>query len=173
MIMADVFKILFIILGLILCTVSYWLLFQALFASTVEQNRRAILTHPWRVFMTGVFAGLPLFLLGFAIMANGAGPAKFVGGAIVVVILTLSLFGSTGLIHHIGMRLSAESVAGREGLTVLRGGTVVGIACVLPVVGWFLLLPVILITGFGAALRLLWSRPARPAVMTNANGVEA
>jgi len=173
MIMADVFKILFFILGLVLCTVSYWLLFQALFSESVERNRRAILSHPWRVFLTGLAAGLPLTLLGLAAMGNGAGPAKLLGGALVVAIITLALYGSTGLVRHIGARLSAEAVAGREGLTVLRGGAVVSIACVLPVVGWFFLLPVVLITGFGAAVRLLWTRRTPTVVAAAPNGLQA
>ena len=76
MIMADVFKILFIILGSILCTVSYWLLFQALFRETVEKHRRALLAHPWRVFATGFCVGLPAFLLSVAMLSNGAGPVE-------------------------------------------------------------------------------------------------
>lgn len=167
MIMADVFKILFLILGMLLCTVSYWLMFQALFSGSVERCRTALLAHPYRVFMTGALIGVPVFLFGFVLLANGAGPLKFVGGAVLVAQTTLALFGSTGLIRHIGEQLSDKSVHGRMGLMVLRGGAVVSIACVLPIVGWFFLIPVVLIAGFGSGIRLLWARrtvPVPPAI---------
>ena len=173
MIMADVFKILFLILGMLLCTVSYWLMFQALFSGSVERCRTALLARPYRVFMTGVLIGVPVFLFGAILLSNGAGPLKFLGGAILVAQTTLALFGSTGLIRHIGEQLSDRSVHSRPGLTVLRGGAVVFIACVLPIVGWFLLIPVVLIAGFGAGIRLLWARRAVSAAPVVSQAVQA
>tara|TARA_R110001592_G_scaffold37179_3_gene124184 strand:- start:823 stop:1332 length:510 start_codon:yes stop_codon:yes gene_type:complete len=166
--MADVFKILFLILGMLLCTMCYWLLFQALFSARVEQSRQAILAHPWRIFFTGALVGGPVLLLGVALL-QGAGPAKFIGGATIVTIVTLALFGSTGLVRHVGEQLSAGGTQRPSGLTVLRGGAVVAVACVLPIVGWFFLIPVVLITGFGASLRTLkYRRPTPLAVPVTA-----
>lgn len=172
MIMADVFKILFLILGLILCTMSYWLLFQALFSGTVEKSRRAMLDHPWRIFLIGALAGIPLVVLGLAMLSNGAGPVKFLGGALASGILLVALLGSTGLVRHIGEQLSGNAVEGRTGLAVLRGGAVIAVASVLPVVGWFVLIPAVLIAGFGAALRLLWTRQPPATVAPAANPVQ-
>ncbi len=173
MIMADVFKILFLILGMLACTMSYWLVFQALFAGKVEQGRMALLARPYRTFMTGGLVGLPLFLLGFTMMANGAGPLLFLGGAIMVALTLLALFGSTGLVLHIGEQLRAKGAESHPGASVLRGGAVFSIACVLPVVGWFFVIPVALIMGFGVSVRTLWSRKAVSVAAPAVNAVQA
>lgn len=51
---------------------------------------------------------------------------------------------------------------------MLRGGTILALACVLPGIGWFLLLPYLLLSGLGAVVMSAWSsRRARheaPAV---------
>jgi hypothetical protein len=171
MIMADVFKILFLIVGTLLCTVCYWLIFQALFSDKVGRCRKAIVEHPYRVFMTGGIVGLPLFLFAFTLMANGAGPLVFIGGAVMVALTVFSLLGSTGIALQIGERLSAGDVG--PGRALLRGGAVLSIACVLPIVGWFFLIPLVLITGFGASVRLIWARQRVTATPPPVDAVQA
>lgn len=161
MIMADVFKILFLILGMLICTVSHWLLFAALFPRAVGKMQFAIQTHPYRVFMTGALVGVPLTLLSLALASQGAGPLKMLGVACLLSITAAALFGSTALVRQVGLGLYNGQQATHNGGLVLRGGAVVSIACVFPGVGWFLLIPLVLIAGFGAAVQL---RPARATV---------
>lgn len=167
MIMADVFKILFLILGALICSVSYWLLFSALFARAVLRSQEALAARPVSVLLTGALAGLPLLLLGVALAANGAGPIKLVGIALLILLTTAALFGSTGLVRMVGLGLGTPQPSQHNGATVLRGGAVVSIACVLPMVGWFLLLPAVLLLGFGATVHVL-RRPATTSVSATA-----
>lgn len=153
MIMADVFKILFLILGMLICTVSYWLMFSSLFGSAVGRAQQALSTRPMRVILTGALAGVPLVLVGLALAANGAGPLKLLGVTLLIVLTTAALFGSTALARMVGQGLGNPQTPRSNGGVVLRGGSVVAIACVFPLVGWFLLLPVVLIAGFGALLQ--------------------
>lgn len=170
MIMADVFKILFLILGMLICTVSYWLLFASLFPGAVGRMQQTVLTHPYRIFMTGAFAGVPLTLLGFAMATQGAGPVKLLGVFCLMSIVLAALFGSTGLVRQVGVGLySGPDRPGNGGLA-LRGGAIVSIACVFPLVGWFLVIPVVLILGFGAALQLRWSPVTAPARTSATHG---
>jgi len=168
--MADVFKILFLILGMLICTVSYWLLFASLFPKAVGRTQTLVVARPYRVFMTGAFLGVPLSFIGFAMAAQGAGPLKLLGIFILMSIALAALFGSTGLVRQVGLGLySGPARPGNGGLT-LRGGAVVSIACVFPLVGWFVVIPVVLIMGFGAALQLRWSREPAPALATTTQG---
>jgi len=161
MIMADVFKILFLILGMLICTVSYWLLFASLFPRAVGKMQCAMQAHPYRVFMTGALVGVPLTLLSLAMASQGAGPLKLLGVLCLLSITAAALFGSTALARQVGMGLYNGQQATHNGGLVLRGGAVVSIACVFPGVGWFLVIPSALIAGFGAVLQL---RPSRAAV---------
>lgn len=155
MIMADVFKILFLILGLLMCSVSYWLMFSALFAPAVSRAQQALAARPVRVFLIGALSGVPLVLIGIALTANGAGPIKMVGVAFLMLLTTAALFGSTALARMVGQGLGNPQAPKPNGTLILRGGAVVSIACVLPLVGWFLLLPVVLLSGFGAAVHVI------------------
>lgn len=162
MIMADVFKILFLILGALICTVSYWLMFSALFGPTIARAQQALAARPWRIFFTGALAGVPLILLGIAMASNGAGPIKLLGVTLLMALVTAALFGSTGLVWMVGRGLGNPQLPAHNGALVFRGGFVVSVACVFPLVGWFLVLPAVLIAGFGAALHVLRPRRATP-----------
>jgi hypothetical protein len=162
MIMADVFKILFLILGMLICTVSYWLMFSALLGRTVARAQQALATRPWRTFFTGILAGAPLVLLGIAMASNGAAPVKLLGVMLLMALLTAALFGSTGLVWMVGRGLGNPQSPSHTGALVFRGGSVVSIAFVFPLVGWFLVLPAVLIVGFGAAIHVLRPRRSTP-----------
>lgn len=166
MIMADVFKILFLILGMLMCTVSYWLVFAALFPRGVAHTQQSIVSHPWRVLLRGALLGLPLTLLGMALAANGAGPLKLLGAICLMSVTLIALFGSTGLVRQVGLGLSGENGPRHDGALVLKGGAAIAIACVLPLVGWFMVIPLVLIAGFGAATPLLWNRRQGPIAGT-------
>jgi len=170
MIMADVFKILFLILGMLICTVSYWLMFSALFGRAVARAQQALATRPWRTFFNGILAGAPLILLGIAMASNGAGPIKLLGVTLLMALVAAALFGSTGLVWMVGRGLGNPQLPSHTGALVFRGGSVVSIACVFPLVGWFLVLPAVLIAGFGAALHVLRSRRATPVQVGTVQG---
>lgn len=174
MIMADVFKILFLILGMLICTVSYWLMFSALFAPAVNRAQQALAARPLRVLLMGALIGIPLVLLGLALAANGAGPLKLLGVTLLILLTTAALFGSTGLVRMVGLGLGNPQTPRSNGSVVLRGGSVVAIACVFPLVGWFLLLPVVLIVGFGAMLQgLRRQSPVAAPVQAPTGAVQA
>ena len=53
MIMADVFKILFLILGTLITIVAYWLLAEALVRRAVERASVVYEANPYKVSMVG------------------------------------------------------------------------------------------------------------------------
>ncbi|MDB4298332.1 hypothetical protein N9910_01190, partial [bacterium] len=64
-------------------------------------------------------------------------------------------FGSAGLCQRMGQGLRKVDDEGQEWLGVKRGGTVLGLMMIFPVLGWFLVIPVTLLSGMGA-LFLSW-----------------
>ena len=91
---------------------------------------------------------------------------KLAGIIVLFAVALVALLGSAGLARHIGMRLPSGRDATEPWRPVLRGGIVLSICFVLPGIGWFVVLPYALITGFGAAmvaLRAPESAPAMPA----------
>ena len=163
MIMADVWKIVFLVLGTQIVMVSYWLLAAALFPNALIRTRQAYDTHAIRSTLTGILVTVPLLGVG-VVLLQGAHPlVKLLGAVILSAPVVLGLMGSAGLGDRIGAGLPAQGDALQPWRRVLRGGAVLSFAFVLPVIGWFLVLPWTLLSGVGASLgawRATWRAPS-------------
>ncbi len=158
MIMADVLKIVFLIVGTLIVIVSYWLAATALFPHAVSRARTHYEQHPVRITLLGTVVGVPLFLVGVAMVAAGPTPTvKVLGGTLASLLVLMALFGSAGLCQRIGNGMPAPLDEFQPWRRVYRGGTVLALTFVLPIVGWFAIFFWTLISGFGAALVVLWN----------------
>jgi hypothetical protein len=166
MIMADILKILLIVLGILLIYVSYWLLAEALFPEVVERASRQY-AKPFKTTFIGLGAALAPVVLGL-VLANLPNPLlKLLGITLLVVPALLGLAGSAGLTLRIGAGLRSPIDETQPWRRVLRGGIVLALSFLLPVVGWIILPIWVLLSGLGALLLCLRERqheqPAPPA----------
>lgn len=151
MIMADILKILLIILGILTIYVSYWLLSEALFPALVEGAGRQY-SKPFKSTFVGLGAAVVPVVLGL-VLANAPNPlVKLLGLTLVVVPALLGLAGSAGLTQRIGMGLPSPVDATQPWRRVLRGGILLACSFLLPVVGWIILPLWVLVSGFGALI---------------------
>ncbi len=149
MIMADVLKILLIIVGLLTVYVSYWLVAQALFPQVVERARHHY-GKPVRITLIGLVAAALPVILGAAI-SNLPNPAlKATGVALMLIPAMLGLVGSAGLAQRIGAGLPSPADEQQSWRRVLRGGILLSLTFLLPFVGWIVLPIWALVSGFGA-----------------------
>jgi len=151
MIMADVFKILFLILGTLITIVAYWLLAEALFRRAVERASVVYEANPYKVSIIGAVVGVPLFLASLGLLNSAAG-LKLFGAILLSGLLLVGLVGSAGLARLVGCRLASASDAAYPWRRVLRGGIVLSITFVFPILGWFFVLPLTLASGVGAVI---------------------
>lgn len=164
MIMADVLKWFLLILGVLLVFISYWVVAEALFPSFVTRARSRY-TRPVKLTFVGLLTMAPAVAIGIVLL-NGANPAvKVVGWLIVGVPIILGLVGSAGFAQKVGLGLPSPTDAAQPWRRVLRGGTLLSLTFLLPFVGWFLILPWTLISGFGAAITSF--RPAAAPASSN------
>src|SRR5713226_10242856 len=155
MIVADILMWFLLIAGTYIVFISYWLASQGLFPDFVDRCRQRIKTAPFRQFLLGLALTVPIGAAGFA-MLNAPNPKlKFPGAALLLLLVLGGLVGSAGLAAQIGSGLANPSDPAQPWRRVLRGGMVLGLTFILPVIGWFLILPVSLIIGVGAVLRSL------------------
>ena len=165
MIMADVWKIVFLVLGTQAVIVSYWLLAAALFPDTLRRSRAAYDQRSWRITVNGLVVTVPALLVGGAFLQQGPHPLiKLVGAVLVSAPLALGLAGSAGLCDRVGAGLPGDADARLPWRRVLRGGIVLSFAFALPVLGWFVLLPWTLVSGVGASLGSIRQRRRERAV---------
>lgn len=160
MIMADILKIFLLIVGLLTIYVSYWLVAHALFPNVVERARQHYARPVKLTFVGLVAAALPL-ILG-AVIANLPNPAlKIVGITLMLIPVLLGLVGSAGFVLRIGAGLPSPLDEQQPWRRVLRGGILLALTFLLPIVGWFVLPIWALVSGLGAFL--LGVRERRPA----------
>lgn len=151
MLMADTMAVFFVILGLVIALVSLIVLVRGLWPVAVRASADRLsrgLVAPFAV-------GFPLtgvVMLVAAVCSNIAGrPGVLLAGGVLSVFLLFALTGIAGLATTIGERLETSSDAGQPWRAVLRGAIVLALSGLMPILGWFVVLPVALVIGAGAS----------------------
>ena len=154
MLMADTMAIFFVILGLLLAFPGLWVLCRGLWPRGVAKAAAVCGKGLIKPFL----AGLPLtaVMIFAAIVLGNLGPAgKIAAVATVCLYLMIANCGVAGLVTVIGERLAEPpgSIDSQQPWrATLRGSVVLGLASLLPILGWFVILPAAVITGCGANL---------------------
>ena len=147
---ADVLQVLLLILGAMLIFQAYWLAGAGLFPRLVGQARDRYKT-PIRTTLIGLAVVVPTFFIGIFWLANKDNNiVKIIGIVIGIVPLMLGAIGSAGLCQLIGLGLPAPGDQSQNWRRVWRGGWVLNFCCLLPFIGWFVILPWGIISGCGA-----------------------
>ena len=159
MIVADVLGWFLFILGLMLVFVSHWVATEALFAPFV-QRARAQYRRPVRLTLLGLALVAPALVVAFALLSKNNPAVKLLGGFFLAVPIFIGLAGSTGLSQKVGLGLPSPRDDAQPWRRVLRGGMVLVLTFLLPVLGWFVLLPWTLVSGCAAAVLSFKAGPA-------------
>ncbi|HZW89353.1 MAG TPA: hypothetical protein VFF12_09765 [Myxococcaceae bacterium] len=150
MIFADILFWFLMVAGAYLALNAYWLAAVALFRPAVERARLTYATRPVAATLAGLLGLVPVALV-FAVFARAAHPGvKLLTGALLMVPLILALVGSAGLADKIGAGLASPVDEAQPWRRVLRGGAVLGLLFVVPLLGWFAVFPLTLASGLGA-----------------------
>jgi hypothetical protein len=149
-----------------------WLLFP----EAVGRAGTRITTTPFRSFFFGVAGVLLTAILVAILNAMPFGLAKLLAVLLAFSAFGVATLGAAGLAVRLGDRLRdhASPSMSRAG-AVVRGAVVLEMAAVFPLVGWFLVIPGVLLMGFGAGIFALlrWMPRPRLAPMREAAPVQA
>jgi hypothetical protein len=150
MLMADVLQWVAIAAGFVVSLPALWMLARALGPGWFE--RRVRIQGPGKSLLVGL-APLLVAIVVLAVLGKRLGPLPglWLGG----LVLLWGLLGAAGLAAQVGARLWPEDRAWRQSR---NGGLVLACAALLPLVGWFILLPLIAIGGMGIQVRA-WFQP--------------
>jgi len=152
MIFADILFWFLMVAGAYLALNAYWLAAVALFRPAVERAHETFVTRPIAATLAGLLGLIPAVFL-FLVFVRAVHPGvKLLTGALMMVPLILALIGSAGLADRIGAGLSAPVDAAQPWRRVLRGGAVLALLFVVPLLGWFAVFPLTLASGLGAML---------------------
>ncbi|MBI5962496.1 MAG: hypothetical protein HY863_03385 [Chloroflexi bacterium] len=147
--MADISAIFFILLIIGIAfpamLTAWWLLFPAV----ISRAQIRVDKTPMQTFWMGLAIVIAVTIPVVILLALPFGPAKFIGWIFLAASLALSSIGSAGIAAHLGARLTSQSnLSPLNGF--LRGSVILELAAFFPVLGWFFIWPLLLITAFGA-----------------------
>jgi len=126
-----------------------WLLFPA----TVERARLRIERTPWRCFWLGGVMTAILLIPIVILLALPFGPAKFAGFAAIFISLAVASLGAAGLAAKMADRLMSHSSGTLSSAgAFVRGAVALELAAIFPVIGWFIFIPLTLVTALGATV---------------------
>jgi len=165
--MNDLIQALPILIVLVLMLAPFFIVVSALFPKRVLKTQGNIDLMPGRSFTVGLVNFLFFFTIAFVLFILADKTDGFlkalltIPAALIAALLVIALgLGLAGVVNLIGERVFPAQPAWRR---TLWGTCLLGIACGLPVVGWFLVLPYAGWMGMGALI-LGFFQPERPAL---------
>ena len=154
--MEPLLRILTLFIIIPLCLFGFFIVMNVLFPEQISKTRNILQQTVRRSFWIGlvnVLFFLPVALVLLSLSNTTSGPLAaiimFPGLIMLGVLLGLASFGLTCTVNRIGEQMMPEQNLLKR---TFWGTLFLSLACGLPFVGWFLLLPYILIIGVGAAI---------------------
>ena len=146
--------VLAITLLIVVTVVTLWagiVAFTVLFSRRAQVAANALTDAPGKQVGTGVLIALIAGTLSVSLMGRG-GPIAAVGFAILAAVLALAVLGSAGLALVV-----AERIRGLDPKYSSLSATARGVGLI-PIIGWFFLLPAALFASLGAGTAALTAR---------------
>lgn len=132
---------------------------------TVARASLRLRQTPGRCFGLGA-AWLGLSMIPILLLLNlPSGVLQFLGWVGIFALLTLASLGAAGVATVMGERLRGQGVVRSAPLSLLGGALALELAAIFPVIGWFILTPLLATCALGATgfALLGWMPRPRPA----------
>lgn len=138
---------LWIHVGILLTAIAYATCGSALLPGNAERGRQWLANRPIRTLVIGLSLSIPWMLVAILLMASGKGGAVGLAGVVLAVAWVLvALLGLGSVSLHVGAR---GEVGPARWTTTARGAAILSLTWMLPIVGWFVALPLTLACGLG------------------------
>jgi hypothetical protein len=169
--MAD---ILAIVSGLTILGVAFpalWIILRLTFPAVVERASQCAGSKPGSALLKGLLAFILIFLLAVVLGKNPHGLSKFFSLLVLLTGLSLSMLGGAGLVDHLAGRFKKLTGTDHPILELFSSAILIELASVLPLVGWFVVLPVTFLIMLGSGCEALLKQ--RPVAQTKEELKEA
>lgn len=142
-----VLTILAVVFGFFLVLLAHWIAAAGIFVETTDACRRKFAERPVRCALTGI---LTFGVMLVSVLAAATGPGAGFVLLLAAFPLLVSFVGTAGIALHLGSRLCGDG--NERWRMATRGGVILGLCFITPALGWFIVAPVGLASGFGAFL---------------------
>lgn len=145
--------VLILLLLVSLCLVGFMIVLATLLPGATARSKAALLRSPWRAFLIGLANYLFIGGISLVLLSTEIEPLVLVGLLLAAFLVSITVIGLGGLAVLVGERLAQLSQQESSRLKQLIQGTlVIELAGLLPLLGWFVLAPILLMVCFGAAV---------------------
>ena len=161
MLMSDVLMWVVIASGFVVGLPALWMLSRGLWPESFDKRSAVAQKGIGRSFLVGLIPTVAFILL---LVAGGKRLGPLPGVIVAGALIMWGLNGVVGIASLVGERLWPSGEPWKQ---TRNGGLVVICCALLPIVGWFLLLPLMAVIGVGVNVRCLFEGKSR-AVPTSA-----
>ncbi|MFZ0544174.1 MAG: hypothetical protein WAM60_01965 [Candidatus Promineifilaceae bacterium] len=162
--MTDVYIVVFTLAGILISLPALLVALNLLLPTVTKNTAVRLAKTPGRSFVMGVPVAAA-FLLWIAITSNIAfGPIRATAFLAGIAGMGLGTIGAAGMARVLGERLKPLSAPSSTLTGLVRGALVYELACLFPIVGWFLFIPFAGVMVMGAAVFGLLGWVPRPQI---------
>ena len=145
----NVWGIALLIAGFLATLIGFQLLLGALWTRRLDAAVRTLRERTIGSGLIGV-VGVAILVVAAAALGQLGGPGKFASAVVLVAGAFPIVAGLAAVSRAVGERMPSPADEGRPWRATLRGGVTCGLAFVVPLVGWFVILPASIVMGLGA-----------------------
>ena len=148
--MADVYIVVFTVIGILLSVPALIITVSLLMPRVTTRAQTRLSQSFGKSFALGIpIAGA--LLLWVAITSQTGGFMQATAFIVAVIGMGLATIGAGGMARLLGERIGDHSAPHSEMHNLVRGSIVYLLACMTPIVGWFLFVPIVGVAIIGAA----------------------
>lgn len=154
MTLADVFAIITAIAIFWMGFVSTTAITRVTLTQEVENGRRR-LVKPYRSLLAGLLTLPPVLIVSALLLKAPLGILKLLGLTLLAVTTGVIVIGTSAILAVISDRVFGEGFSLRRHASA---ATIILMSALFPLLGWFLVLPLVLLIAFGTGLRSLFKQ---------------
>lgn len=165
--MSDILRMFLALILLTIGLAAYFLVLNALFPLRVKKTKSLIDMMSARSFGIGLVNFIFFFVIAAVLLSVAENTGPFIRGILTIPALIILAFltmlfslGLAGISSMIGERIFPDFSGWKQ---TLWGTVCLSLACALPFVGWFLLLPYVGFVGIGAVILGFFQREPIPS----------
>jgi hypothetical protein len=157
--MGLVLSVVWIVIALIVSATSSMVWVALMLPNRVEEARRRIETRPVASFFLGLLAAAITIAITASLVGNGRpAPLQILGWLLAGPTLAGWVIGGAAFARIISGRLSGQLRGGSPFLALVSGALCTSLCGVLPVIGWFVFLPLVGFISIGAGVPAIFAR---------------
>lgn len=151
-IMADVYGVTFTLIGILLSVPALLVALNLLLPKTTTHTYKRLKHTPYKSFGLGLPITFML-VIWIILMANaGSGAFQAIAFGSAFAGMAVGSIGGAGMARLLGERIGNMSNPNSEMTNLVRGAVAYEMACLVPIVGWFVFIPLVGISAIGAGV---------------------